>query len=308
MLPWSHSAACDGCAATPTAPVLGPRVCALVTRLNCDLKLAWRRFEGGRVATVTWAERKPGEAEAERVKAIYVGSLGQDVTDADLRDTFGAFGTVTDVMLPRSKDDPSKHREYGFVHFTERSAALKAVEEAASGSLELKGKKLVVNLARPQMMQAGQGQGPAGYHQGGGGQGGGRFGGALGHRGGRGGPGGRFSGGRGGRGGFMPTGRGAYGHPASYDDGYGGAAAAAPAGGYAVGGFGGAGAMTMVPMMLPTGQVGYVLANASGAVQGAMGGGGGGYHGGGGRGGFGGYGGGGRGRGGRDGGQRFRPY
>ena len=43
-----------------------------------------------------------------------------------------------------SKEDSSKKRDYGFVHFKERASALKAVAAAQENKPELEGKQLQV--------------------------------------------------------------------------------------------------------------------------------------------------------------------
>lgn len=51
---------------------------------------------------------------------LYVRNLRSDVTDAMLKETFEKFGAVDRVKRVKS---------YGFVHFTERENALKAMNE-----------------------------------------------------------------------------------------------------------------------------------------------------------------------------------
>lgn len=259
---------------------------------------------GGRAIVVAWAEPQRAETES---KSVWVGGIAADTTEEDMKAVFEPFGTVTNVVLPKSRDDPTKLRDYAFVHFSERAAAQKAVLCCETSKPEVKGKTWEVKMAKPQVSSADR-AGPGGMGRGGyGGGRGGMMGGPYRGRGpspmmagGRGGYGGRGyggpgpamgrGGGGGGRGGFIPTGRGAYGHPGGYGGGYdngygaggggygggassygggygGGPGYVAPAGG---GGYGGS-AMTMMPMMLPNGQVGYVLANAGGAAAGSAG-------------------------------------
>jgi RNA recognition motif-containing protein len=51
---------------------------------------------------------------------------------------------VEKVVLPLSKEDSSKKRDYGFVHFRDRATAVKAVAAANENKPELDGKQLQV--------------------------------------------------------------------------------------------------------------------------------------------------------------------
>lgn len=42
-------------------------------------------------------------------------------------------------MLPYSKDDPTKYRDYGFVHFRERDSALQAIARAEEDKPQVDG-------------------------------------------------------------------------------------------------------------------------------------------------------------------------
>ena len=55
-----------------------------------------------------------------QVKVLYVRNLKADVTEAELKEKFEPFGTVERVK---------KVKGYGFIHFTERDSALKAMQE-----------------------------------------------------------------------------------------------------------------------------------------------------------------------------------
>ncbi|MFV8749486.1 RNA recognition motif domain-containing protein [Nannocystaceae bacterium ST9] len=75
---------------------------------------------------------------------LFVGSLGEGTTEADLRNAFGAFGPVSDAVIMVDRDTGSP-RGFGFVTMTSRRDAPKAIE-ALNGS-ELKGHYIVVNVA-----------------------------------------------------------------------------------------------------------------------------------------------------------------
>ncbi|RPJ55852.1 MAG: RNA-binding protein [Dehalococcoidia bacterium] len=119
---------------------------------------------------------------------IYVGNLSYEVTEADLKTEFEAFGEVTSVTI--IKDNYSgQSKGFGFVEMpklTEGQAAITGLN-----SKQLKGRPITVNGARP--------KGEGGSRGGGGGGGGGRSsygGGSRGGGGGYGGGGGRGGGSR----------------------------------------------------------------------------------------------------------------
>lgn len=54
-------------------------------------------------------------------------NLPKDVTHDQLKDLFEHHGKITKVVLPPAKPGQEKSR-YGFVHFAERSSAMKALK------------------------------------------------------------------------------------------------------------------------------------------------------------------------------------
>ena len=124
---------------------------------------------------------------------LYIGNLPFSATDADLREVFGAHGTVTDaiVMMDRTT---GRSRGFGFVTFSTPEEGKAAI--AALSGADMGGRNLTVNEARPMEDRP---RGGGGYGGGGGGGGGGyRGGGGGGYRGGGGGGGYRGGGGGGG--------------------------------------------------------------------------------------------------------------
>jgi RNA recognition motif-containing protein len=75
---------------------------------------------------------------------LFVGSLSDSTTEADLRTAFGAFGPVTDAVVMTERDTGAS-RGFGFVTMASRKDAPKAIE-ALNGS-ELNGRSIVVNVA-----------------------------------------------------------------------------------------------------------------------------------------------------------------
>lgn len=127
---------------------------------------------------------------------IYVGNLSYNTDEASLNDAFGAHGTVDRVQLITDKFT-GRSKGFAFVTMNNPEEAHKAIESLHG--VQLDGRPLTVNEARPREDRprgGGGGGGGGGYGGGGGG------GGANRPRGGGGGGGGRrdFRGGGGGGG------------------------------------------------------------------------------------------------------------
>ena len=75
---------------------------------------------------------------------LFVGGLGTTITEAHLREAFGAFGEIVDcvVMVDRTTN---QSRGFGFVTLQNRKDAGAAIE-ALDGS-ELEGRRIGVNIA-----------------------------------------------------------------------------------------------------------------------------------------------------------------
>ena len=104
---------------------------------------------------------------------IYVGNLSKDVTDDDLQGLFSEYGQIKSVKVIRDLFS-GESKGFGFVEMPGQSEAQKAMEEL--NTKEVKGKKLVVNEARPRddnRRRGGGGGGRGGSHRGGGNRGGG---------------------------------------------------------------------------------------------------------------------------------------
>ncbi|GLT40656.1 hypothetical protein SLA2020_147710 [Shorea laevis] len=169
--------------------------------------------------TVSWADPRNSDSSASsQVKALYIKNLPKDITQDHLKELFEHHGKITKVVLPPAKPGQENSR-YGFVHFAERSTAMKALKNTEK--YEIDGQVLECSLAKPQADQKSSGgsnlQKPSmnpsfppqlGY---------GLVGGALGY------------------------GHAGFGQPMIYGRG------PTPAG------------MAMMPMLLPDGRIGYVL-------------------------------------------------
>jgi len=95
---------------------------------------------------------------------IYVGNLARDVTEADVREAFEAFGRVESVSLIKDRFS-GQLKGFGFVQMPDQAEA-----QAAIGGLngsQLKGRSVNVQEARPREERP-RGGGPGG--RGGGGE------------------------------------------------------------------------------------------------------------------------------------------
>src|SRR5262245_26955022 len=77
---------------------------------------------------------------------IYVGNIAFDVTEADLRAAFEAFGAVASVNLVKDRDT-GQPRGFGFVDMPSDSEAQAAI--TSLNGKDLMGRMLNVNVARP---------------------------------------------------------------------------------------------------------------------------------------------------------------
>jgi RNA recognition motif-containing protein len=104
---------------------------------------------------------------------IYVGNLAKDVSDLELQDLFAEFGQVKSAKVIRDLFS-GESKGFGFVEMPGVAEGQKAMD--ALNTKDVKGKKLVVNEARPRTDKRG-GSGGGGSRGGGsrGGSGGGGF-------------------------------------------------------------------------------------------------------------------------------------
>lgn len=85
-------------------------------------------------------------------KNIYVGNLPPDSTEEALKSAFQKYGLIERTFIPRARDygsseDSSQARaHFGFVHFMERSSAVKAVEDEEKP--EINGVKVTVKFGK----------------------------------------------------------------------------------------------------------------------------------------------------------------
>lgn len=77
---------------------------------------------------------------------IFVGSLPFSIDEADLRDSFGVYGTVTSVKIITDKFT-GRSKGFGFVEMSNDEEALKAIQELNGATVE--GRTIVVNKSEP---------------------------------------------------------------------------------------------------------------------------------------------------------------
>lgn len=105
--------------------------------------------------TVSWADPKNVESSAaSQVKAVYVKNLPKNITQDQLKRAFEHHGKITKVILPPAKPGHENSR-FGFVHFAERSSAMKALKNTEK--YEIDGQILECSLAKPQADQKSSG-------------------------------------------------------------------------------------------------------------------------------------------------------
>jgi len=79
---------------------------------------------------------------------IFVGRLGQAVTELHLELLFGHFGTVEKVTVVRDRETGAS-KQFGFVRMQDAAAARMAIEKLNGAPLE--GSKLVVREAEDRL-------------------------------------------------------------------------------------------------------------------------------------------------------------
>lgn len=77
---------------------------------------------------------------------LYVGNMSYNTTETALRDTFGQFGSVTDVYIANDRET-GRPRGFAFVTFSTDAEAKVAAEKL--NGIDLDGRQLTVNEAKP---------------------------------------------------------------------------------------------------------------------------------------------------------------
>ena len=106
-------------------------------------------------------------------KKLYVGNLTYGMTDTDLQNLFGPFGTVESAQIIMDRDT-GRSKGFGFVEMGSSAEATAAIN--ALNQQDVNGRKLTVNEAKPREDRGG-GRGGSGGGYGGGRGGSGGYGG-----------------------------------------------------------------------------------------------------------------------------------
>ena len=100
---------------------------------------------------------------------LYVGNLSYEVAASDLEELFGEVGTVKTANIITDRYS-GESRGFGFVEIESKDEAKAAIEKL--NGHELKGKKIIVNEAKPRNdSRGGGGRRGGGSNRGGGGGG-----------------------------------------------------------------------------------------------------------------------------------------
>ena len=91
---------------------------------------------------------------------LYVGNMSFKTSEADLRDAFTKFGTVTDVYIANDRET-GRPRGFAFVTMGTADEAKAAIEKM--NGMDLDGRALTVNEAKPKEEMGGGGGGGRGY-------------------------------------------------------------------------------------------------------------------------------------------------
>ncbi len=86
---------------------------------------------------------------------LYVGNLAFETTEADLRETFGQFGNVTDVYLASDRYT-GRPRGFAFVTFNTEEEGKLAIEKL--NHVDIGGRQITVNEAKSKDEMGGGGR------------------------------------------------------------------------------------------------------------------------------------------------------
>ena len=93
---------------------------------------------------------------------LYIGNLSFKTGEAELRDAFSQFGTVTDVYIANDRMT-GRPRGFAFVTFSTEAQSQLAAEKM--NGTDLDGRQLTVNEAKPKEAVSSAGRGFGGGYQ-----------------------------------------------------------------------------------------------------------------------------------------------
>ena len=132
--------AADAAAAPADAPAAKPAMMAL------NVKQFVKRWQREKMKREGAAKRKAQQVKEYLGKNLYVRNIADEADDEILRKEFEKFGTVSSVRIQRDSDT-NRSRGFGFICFTDRDDAGKALQEM--NGMMLLGKPLYVALWQP---------------------------------------------------------------------------------------------------------------------------------------------------------------
>ncbi|XP_042401729.1 protein gar2-like isoform X1 [Zingiber officinale] len=102
---------------------------------NRDAHIAYKKlqkkdiFGKGRNISVSWAEplNDPDDEKLQKVKSVYVEGIPSSWNETKLMEFFGKFGEIERVVHSRNIHS-AKRKDFAFVNFTAREAALSCIE------------------------------------------------------------------------------------------------------------------------------------------------------------------------------------
>ncbi|KAI9017680.1 hypothetical protein BC832DRAFT_545387 [Gaertneriomyces semiglobifer] len=119
-----------------------------------------RRDRGGRRERSRSVRRD--KERSEENKRLFIRTLTQNVTPDHLKEIFGNFGQVTDVDIPSAKipgrytiSGTTSHRGHGFVEFSTREDAKRALEAMDGGEIDGMTVAAVWAMEKPQRKMSG---------------------------------------------------------------------------------------------------------------------------------------------------------
>ncbi|CAD6587415.1 MAG: hypothetical protein TREMPRED_004752 [Tremellales sp. Tagirdzhanova-0007] len=91
-------------------------------------------------------------AGSSKKATVYVGGFAPEVNEQQLLEAFVTFGDILDISIPTEPHEPSKHRGYAFLTFSNPADAQDAIDNYDLNELpgyQGQGKFLKCNVAQP---------------------------------------------------------------------------------------------------------------------------------------------------------------
>ncbi|WWC70362.1 uncharacterized protein I206_104312 [Kwoniella pini CBS 10737] len=91
-------------------------------------------------------------SSSNRKNTVYVAGLPLEINEEQLLSAFITFGDIIDIKIPNEVQDPTKHRGFAFITYSNPSDALDAIDNYDLNELQGyqgRGKFLKCSLANP---------------------------------------------------------------------------------------------------------------------------------------------------------------